>query len=301
MDLKQIRYFLALSKTLSFTRAADQCFVTQSALTQAIRRLEDELGGELVFRDGRNITVTTLGASLLGHFEQIDRSCKLVRTTSNTVISGEIDKLNIGVMCTIGPRVLSRLLDDFQTKQPMMSFVLHDVAPDSIPGLLLTGELDGAFCAIQSLPHPELRCIHMYEEKMVVAFPKGHEFTNMKVVLLKDIAEYQYIDRLHCEFRKDFIKFCADEKVELDVAYSSQREDWIQSMICDGMGVSVIPRFSLLCPELEHRIVGEPALTRRVEFAVSKQSVDKAALNMFITHVENYDWLAEDHPLFNLV
>ncbi len=301
MDFNQVRYFLALSETLNFTRAAEQCFVSQPALTQAIRRLEDELGGELVCRGGREVSVTALGKSLHGHFEQIDRSRQLVKTTSKAVVSGEIDELNIGIMCTIGPRVLARLLDDFQAQHPMVSFVLHDVTLDSIPNSLLSGELDGVFCGLHCSPHPQLNYIDLFEEQMVVAFPKGHAFTNMNEVPLREIAKQSYVDRLHCEFREDFVKFCASERVQLNVAYSSQREDWIQSMIRDGMGVSVIPRFSLLRPELDYRPIIEPALSRRVEFAVIDQSAASSALDMFIQHVGNHDWSAEDHPLANIV
>ncbi|OUR87208.1 hypothetical protein A9Q81_26205 [Gammaproteobacteria bacterium 42_54_T18] len=123
----------------------------------------------------------------------------------------------------------------------------------------------------------------------------------MNVVPLRDIAKQSYVDRLHCEFRQDFIKFCADETIQLKIAYTSQREDWIQSMVRDGMGATVIPRFSLLRPELEYRAIIEPTLSRRVEFATADQGVATAALDMFIKHVDNHDWSAEDHLLANLV
>lgn len=301
MDFNQIRYFLALSESLNFTRAAEKCCVTQPALTQTIRRLEDELGGELVCRESREITVTALGELLHAHFEQINRSRQLVKATSKAVALGEIAKLNIGIMCTIGPRVLARLLEDFQAQQPMVSFVLHDVTPNSIPNLLLSGELDGVFCALHCEPLPQLHYTDLFEEPMVVAFPKDHEFTNMDAVPLEDIAKQVYIDRLHCEFREDFLKFCEDEAIQLDVAYSSQREDWIQSMIRDGMGVTVIPRFSLLHPELDYRVIVKPTLLRRVEFATADQRKVAPALDMFIKHVVNYDWSAENHPLTNLL
>ena len=225
----------------------------------------------------------------------------MVKAISKAVTSGEIAELNIGVMCTIGPRVLARLLEDFQAQQPMVSFVLHEVTPDSIPKLLLSGELDGAFCALHCSPHPQLRYIDLFEESMVVAFPKDHEFANKEVVSLRDIAEQNYVDRLHCEFREDFLAFCDDESIQLEVAYSSQREDWIQSMIRDGMGVTVIPRFSLLRPELDYRAIIEPTLSRRVEFAVADQITFAPALDMFIKHVDNHDWSAENHPLANIV
>ena len=79
MDFNQVRYFLAVSDTLNFTRAAELCHVSQPAPTQAIKRLEAELGGELIHRDGRYTELTALGKTLRGHFQQIDRTRQLVR------------------------------------------------------------------------------------------------------------------------------------------------------------------------------------------------------------------------------
>ena len=301
MDFNQVRYFLALSETLNFTHAAEKCYVTQPALTQAIRRLEDELGGELICRNGRNTELTSLGKMIHGYFEQIDRARHLVRATAKAVTSGEIAELNIGIMCTIGPRVLARLLDEFQLQHPMVSLVLHDVTPDLIPDMLLSGELDGAFCARHCSPNSQLKYVDLFEEPMVVAFPTNHEFAEMNAVPLRAIAKQRYVDRLHCEFRNEFVQFCKDEMLQLDVAFCSQREDWIQSMIRDGMGVSVIPRFSLLRPELDHRVIIEPMLSRKVEFAIADQRVLKTALDMLITHVSNHDWSTAEHPLTSVV
>ena len=239
MDFNQVRYFLALANTLNFTRAAEHCYVSQPALTQAIKRLEDELGGKLIHRDGRYTELTELGKSLREHFEQIDRTRHLVRTTAKAVISGEVAELNIGLMCTIGPRVLAGMLDTFQMQHPMVSLVLH-------------AELDA--------------------------------------VPLRAVAKQRYIDRLHCEFRKEFLEFCEDEDFELDVAFRSQREDWIQSLIRDGVGVSVIPQYSLLRPELDFRPITDPVLSRQVEFAVVDQSEVTATLAMLIEQAKTYDW-----------
>lgn len=296
MDFNQVRYFLALANTLNFTRAAEQCYVSQPALTQAIKRLEAELGGELIHRDGRYTELTELGKSLRGHFEQIDHTRHLVRTTAKAVTSGEVAELNIGLMCTIGPRLLAGMLDTFQMQHPMVSLVLHDVTPTSISDLLLSGALDGTFCARHGPPHPQLRYIDLFEEEMVVAFPPDHAFLEMDAVPLRAVAKQRYIDRLHCEFRHDFLEFCEDGNFELDVVFRSQREDWIQSLIRDGVGVSVIPQFSLLRPELEFRPITDPALSRKVEFAVVDQPEVTAALNILIEQVRLYDWQVDKQP-----
>ncbi len=290
MDFNQVRYFLALADTLNFTRAAEQCYVSQPALTQAINRLETELGGDLIHRDGRYTELTELGRSLRGHFEQIDHTRHLVQSTAKAVTSGEVAELNIGVMCTIGPRVLSGMLDIFQMKHPMVSIVLHDVTPDSIPGLLLSGALDSVFCARHSPSHSQLRYIDLFDEEMVVAFPTGHAFSEQRAVTLQEIAKQRYVDRLHCEFRAEFLAFVDDQDLELDVVFRSQREDWIQSLIRDGMGVSIVPRYSLLRPELDHRPIIDPLLSRRVGLAVVEQDTTSPVLSMLIDQASRHNW-----------
>ena len=291
MDFNQIRYFLALAETLNFTRAAEQSHVSQPALTQAIKRLETELGGELIRRDNRYTELTELGKLLQGYFQKINHTRQLVHTTAKAVTAGEIAELNIGIMCTIGPRELTGMLDTFRAQHPMVSLILHDVAPSSISELLLSGALDGAFCAHRNeTSHSRLRRIDLHQEAMVVAFPPDHAFAQKDAVSLREIAGQKYVDRLHCEFRQDFLDFFEDENLQLDVVLRSDRDDWIQNVIRDGMGVTVIPQFSLLPPELDYRPIKEPALYRKVEFAVVDQPRATTALEMFVKQVNIYDW-----------
>jgi LysR family hydrogen peroxide-inducible transcriptional activator len=294
MDFNQVRYFLALADTLNFTRAAERCYVTQPALTQGIKRLENELGGELIRRDGRYTELTDLGRALRSHFEQINRTRHLVRMTAKAVISGDIAELNIGVMCTIGPRVLAGMLDAFQMSHPMTSIVLHDVAPPAIENLLLTGGLDAVFCARHGSAHSRLRYIELFEEPMVVAFPAGHEFSDYEGVTLMDIVKQRYVERLHCEFREETHEFSREHELDLDVAFKSEREDWIQSLIRDGVGVSMIPKYSLLQPELDHRPIVDPPLTRKVELAIVDDADASPALNRLIEEATFYDWPSMD-------
>lgn len=289
MDFNQVRYFLALADSLNFTRAAERCYVSQPALTQAIKRLETELGGELIHRDGRNSELTELGHALRGHFEQIDRTRHLVGATAKAVTSGEIAEVNIGIMCTIGPRVIAQLLSDFQLQHPMVSLVLHDVTPESIPDLLLSGAVDGVFCARHSPPDARLSHIDLFEEAMVIMFPPGHPFSEMSSIPLRALTEHYYVERLHCEFRKEIQEFFRQESLELEVVLRSQREDWIQSLVREGVGASVIPRFSILRPELDYRPIVDPILSRTVEFAFAESSV-APALNLLIEHAKSRDW-----------
>jgi LysR family transcriptional regulator, hydrogen peroxide-inducible genes activator len=102
MEMHQIRYFLAVSDLLNFTRAAEQCNVTQPALTRAIQKLEEELGG-LLFRRERHLThLTDLGRLVRPQLEQVWRHTETAKTTAQSFLKLESAPLGLGVMCTIG-------------------------------------------------------------------------------------------------------------------------------------------------------------------------------------------------------
>ncbi len=293
MDFNQVRYFLALADTLNFTRAAERCYVSQPALTQGIKRLEEELGGELVHRDGRYTELTVLGSGLRAHFEQINRTRHLVRTTANAIVKGEIAELNVGLMCTIGPRLLGGMLNEFQMNHPMMSIILHDVTPMAYSDLLLTGGLDAVFCTRHGPEkHSRLRYVELFKEPMVAVFPDEHELSSYKEVPLEEVLKHRYVERLHCEFRQETYEFSKDHELQMNVVFRSEREDWIQGLIRDGAGVSMIPRYSLLEPELNFRPIIDPAPIRSVELAVVDDGDVSTALERLISASVAYEWPA---------
>lgn len=290
MDFNQVRYFIALSKTLNFTHAAELCYVSQPALTQAIKRLEVELDGDLLKRDGRNTELTELGSLLLANFEKLDEIKNIVKTNAKAYASGEIAELNIGIMCTIGPKVLSGFIEKFKKNNPMISLNLYDVDPDDIADKLISGEFHGVFGARHQAQHPELLYTKLFDEEMVIAFHHEHRFANLINVSLREIATEAYIDRTTCEFRDEFAKLFEEERLELNVVCRSQRDDWIQTMVRDNVGVSLTPRYSITQSELCFRSISEPKLSRQVEFCFLKNVPPSLALDMLNCQIKNHDW-----------
>ena len=187
------------------------------ALTQAIKRLEMELGGELIHRDVRETELTDLvGKSLRSHFEQIDRTRHIVRKTAKAVIEGEISELYIDLMFTIGPRIIAGMLDTFYMNHPKVSIILHDVIAESVPDLLLSGALDGAFFARHhNIRHPKLDHVDLFKENMVITFHSGHKFSKLNGIALLEIGKECYVDRLHCEFREEFFNFSNENNFDI--------------------------------------------------------------------------------------
>src|SRR5262249_11546053 len=118
MEMHQIRYFLSVCDTLNFTRAAELCNVSQPALTRAIQKLEEELGG-LLFRRERSLThLTDLGRLMRPHLEQVFHQTETARSTAKSFLKLENAPLNLGVMCTIGPLRFVGFPQEFQKRNP---------------------------------------------------------------------------------------------------------------------------------------------------------------------------------------
>src|SRR5687767_15951449 len=106
MEMQQVRYFVALARTLNFTRAAEQCNVSQPALTRAIQQLEHELGGPLFHRERGNTHLSELGRMMLPYLETVHVQTLAAREQAKAVRKLEKATLKIGAMCTIGCRLL---------------------------------------------------------------------------------------------------------------------------------------------------------------------------------------------------
>jgi LysR family hydrogen peroxide-inducible transcriptional activator len=258
MEMHQIRYFLAVCETLNFTRAAEHCNVTQPALTRAIQKLEDELGG-LLFRRERHLThLTDLGRLMRPQLEQIWQQTEAVKTTAKSFLKLEDAALNLGLMCTIGPLRGIGFLNDFQRTHPGIDVTLLEGVPGKLGELLHEGSLDVAVMA-QSGPFDERFDVHpLYREHFVIAFPPGHRFEAQNAIRFKDIQDETYLRRISCEYRDHLAEIGRSLGVSYRIAYRSEREDWIQTMVMAGMGICFMPEYSAVVPGLQSRRVVDP-------------------------------------------
>ncbi len=116
MEMQQIRYFLAVTDTLNFTHAAEQCNVSQPALTRAIKALEEELGAPLINREQRNTHLTELGRLMDPYFRTIFEQSMSAKSAPNAFAALGKASLKIGAMCTIGPSIVAEFVARFAGK-----------------------------------------------------------------------------------------------------------------------------------------------------------------------------------------
>ena len=297
MEMHQIRYFLAVCGTLNFTRAAEQCNVTQPALTRAIQKLEEELGG-LLFRRERKLThMTDLGNLVRPQLESILKQSDQARTTAQSFLQLKDAPLRLGVMCTIGPVRFVSFLSRFGADHPGIEVSLTESIPDELIGMLMDGSLDVAITTAPEEPNERLDFRKLYEERFVVAFPPGHRYEAMEAVPIKEIAGEAYLSRANCEYYERLENILEQQMVRVDDVFRSEREDWIQIMVMAGMGICFMPEFSAVLPGLMTRPIVHPPVSRTVYLGTVAGRRFSPAVATFIKAIDRYQWPQQAEPV----
>lgn len=292
MEMHEIRYFLAASRTLNFHRAAETANVTQPALTRAIQKLEAELGGLLFHRERNHVQLTDFGCLMRTHLEEVLKRSQIAKETARAFLKLDSAPLALGVMCTIGPMRFVGFLNAFHGKHPGVGVTVVEGVPSRLTELLLEGKLNVALMA-QPMPFDErLRCEPIYTEPFGLAFPAGHPFEKRNSLHLSDVEGEPYLDRINCEYGDYIDALCAERGIRISSAYRSEREDWIFAMVAAGMGVCFAPEFSATLPGVHHRPVADPEVAREVSLVSVAGRVSSPAVKAFSTAVRDYDWIA---------
>src|SRR6201993_2787743 len=140
MELHQVRYFLAVAATLNFTRAAEQCNVTQPALTKGVQKLEQELGGQLIYRERQLTQLTDLGKEVLPMLERILASAEAARCRAREFQRKEVAPLKIGLAPSISASLVLDPIPGIAKVGPGLHVELREGAAEKLIDLLLEGE-----------------------------------------------------------------------------------------------------------------------------------------------------------------
>ena len=266
MEMHQIRYFLAVCDHGSFTRAAQFSYISQPSLTQSIKKLEDELGGELFTRDRSGCLLTSLGRLVEPNFRKIYK--ETVTTKADALRFTKLNNipLRIGLMATIGAQLLSPIFAHYKQEFPNIEFELIIDCETLLLQQLESDLLDLVISAPLQLLGSPYQSTLLYTEKYVVAFNNKHRFNHLGKIDLKEIQSEPDLDRLNCELRDTLRAICQDQEVNLYAAYRSNSEDWIVNLVRAGMGVALMPEYSLPAnaDDVRCRYLSNPEISRQI-------------------------------------
>jgi LysR family hydrogen peroxide-inducible transcriptional activator len=293
MEIAEVRYFLVLARVLNFTRAAQECKISQPALTRAIQKLEVELGGALFLRHPGNVQLTALGQALVPRFEAIAVSVQAARESAIAETGKSARTLRLGVMCTIGPARVGSLVAQLLEEDAGIEVTLEEATSREIIDLVASDAIDIGIAAWTSYPDT-IAVRPLFEERFAIAFHPGHVLAGQKEVPLHDLHGCDYLERLACEFDQFYSVRIGEWPIDLRVRFSSEREDWIQSLLAAGLGASVVPEFMALSAGIVRRRLVDPVVTREVGLLTLRGKPLPMAAQTFIRIAARQRWTGED-------
>ena len=297
MEVHQVRYFLAVCETLNFTRAAENCNVSQPALTRAVHKLEEELGGLLLRRENNLTHLTDFGRLVRPHLEQMIADAEAAKSTAKRFLQMGNAPINLGVMCSVGPIRFMSFLAEFHTTHTGCDVTLVEGVPGRLAELLLDGALDLAVMAQPEAFSHRLEVRALYHERFCVAFPMGHRFREKNRVRVTDVAGETYLAWINCEYQNYLNERCREQGFAPRIGFRSEREDWIQTMVAAGFGICFVPEFSPTIPGVLTRIVAEPEVVREVSLVSIAGRRFSPAVAAFARAIRGYRWPeARDPP-----
>ena len=188
MELHQIRYFLALSETLNFTRASALCHVSQPSLTRAIKVLEQELGGPLFNRERGNTHLTELGASVAPHLREALAQSLAARERAAALVALRAARLTLGVAAGVAPVHLQPLLGAYAAAHPEVELALHEAPGPELYAALRRGEVEIGLLGGRPHDIDDLHYQEVARERMALLLPAGHRLAGRECLPARALA-----------------------------------------------------------------------------------------------------------------
>jgi len=271
MELRQLRYLVALADECHFTRAAAREHIAQPALSQQIRRLEAEVGLALVERTTRKVALTGAGELLVARARHILSELDAAQAELQTLAGVQGGRLSVGALHTMGPVDLSLLLASFHHNHPAVELTVREQSSEELAEMLRDDVVDLAFLSVtERIQRRGLELHPLVSEELVVVLPTPHPLAGRDVVRLSELADDPFIAfRTGSRLRELLDSGAAAAGFEPRIALESNESRRIRSLVTGGLGVAILPRSDAVgqgSPVAIARLV-EPEMRRDVSLA----------------------------------
>ena len=258
LTLKQLRYFSALAETLHFGRAAKLCNVSQPALSMQIKDLEAHLGVTLVERGSTKLLLTGEGQEIAKRAHDILMSVQDLAELAAHHHHPLAGRLRLGVIPSIGPYLLPKLLPDIHQTYPDLELSLRESQTHVLLDDLSEGHLDLLVLALPVEPD-DIATLPLFEDRFSVALPRQHDLAVRKTITQDELSEEHLLllEEGHC-LRDQALAICQTSKTD---EFRASSLATVVQMVANGYGVTILPALSLATE------VGDPGPIRIVPFA----------------------------------
>lgn len=248
MNLRDLRYLVALADTRHFGKAAERSFVSQPTLSAQIKKLENYLGVQLIERQPRRVTLTETGAKILPLARRIlqesDEIVSLARNQHDP-LSG---KLKLALIPTVGPYLLPLVTRKLRKQLPRLKLMLYEYQTQPLLEKLRAGDIEVGIVALP-VPLDGLEARELYQENFTVAVPNDSPLAKKAHVKLDDLADETLLllEDGHC-LRDQALEVCSRIDVKENEDYRATSLETLRQMVAAGLGVTLLPELATRGP-----------------------------------------------------
>jgi LysR family hydrogen peroxide-inducible transcriptional activator len=283
MNLKDLKYLVALADTGHFGKAAERTFVSQPTLSAQLKMLEEYLGVKLVERQPKNVQLTEVGKQIVVRARRMldegDEIIALARSNTDPFAG----KLKVGLIPTIGPYLLPRVMQKLRKAVPHLGLMLYEYQTEALLKRLRDGEID---LGVMALPVPQdgLESRTLYDEAFTVALPNHHPLAAKAAIKVQDLKGQTLLllEDGHC-LRDQALEVCSRVDVREAEDFRATSLETLRQMVVAGLGITLLPELAVESPfgsqrGLTIRQFGKPAPSRTVGAVWRKSSTREAAI-----------------------
>ncbi|WP_291760276.1 LysR family transcriptional regulator [Lysinibacillus sp. UBA5990] len=274
MDIKQLQYFIAVSEQMNFSKAAERLHISQPSLSNAIKKLEHEIGSPLLDRNTRNLQLTEAGEVLFERAKVIVKNMEVLKIEMDEVVVHGTSEITIGVMESI-KHWLPKVIANYKKEYPQMMIHLVDILGSKRVKKSLKSYKTHLIITNQLMDDPELEVKTLYEERLVAVLPLHHPLAKKETLSISDIsAEPFIISTEGFQTRRDILNTFEQAGKSIDIQFEIERFETAVSLVRENLGITILP---------ENYLQGPTAKT------IVKKEIEGANLsrNVYLVYLKN--------------
>lgn len=249
MNLRDLRYLVALADLRHFGRAAEACHVSQPTLSTQIRKLEEELGVPLVERAPRHVMLTPAGQDIALRARRVLAEVEQMRETARRTADPEAGSVRLGMFPTLGPYLLPHVVPRIRRRFPRLELLLVEEKTENLLGMLRDGKLDAAVLALPLLHEDWAETEFLFEEPFLLAVPEGHPLSGTRNLSLADLGDQHLLllEEGHC-LRDQALEVCGLAGAGEKEGFRATSLETLRQMVAAGVGVTLLPVLAVKPP-----------------------------------------------------
>ena len=290
MEMHQVRYFLAVARTLNFTRAAEECNVAQPSLTRAIRQLEGELGGDLFRRERPQAQLTELGQRMLPLLKQCYESAISARSLATAIKKGEVGSLRIALSRAIDPSLVTPHVIELGKLFEGLELKLLRGTSSEVLDYLKQGEVELGIAAKIGDEWERLDSWPLFTEEFQLIVHSMHPLAECTSVALDDLRTERLVVRTYCETTDELLDVLRARGFDITRFHEVSADGDLISLLEAGLGVALVPRSTQTPATLMRVAVDGVEIKRTVHLygVAGRQRTPVASAMMKMLRA--YDW-----------